>query len=294
MGDIQFNITKDVNLNKTVNLDINKNVDVNVDIDDLLATAEADAEAFGEFALAEVDAYTYVREGEVTPGFPDSPGQVDAVGNAQLSLSIDPGGDNIIQVGDQLTVDHVDVDDINGFDHFADLSSPLPDTPDALLPDPLFDIDDKLINIVDEVAGVPGEFIGELAQDVVIDFGERTLTTLHPDDQGPANLTVTIAAGTEYLVEQGLTAAGDPIPGDFEAIFAGTPDDVTVEFGAVEMDIQEIAYTQTAAGIAPAGEWTLDVSVIIPGRPPMVTPGEAFAYAESTAAVDLNGDDTLL
>ena len=61
MGNIAFNIEKIVNLNKTVNLDINKNVDVNINIDDLLATAEADAEAFGEFALAEVDAYTFAN-----------------------------------------------------------------------------------------------------------------------------------------------------------------------------------------------------------------------------------------
>ena len=61
-GDITFNIAKDVNLNKVVNLNINKDVNVNVNIDDLLATAEADAEAFGQFALAEVDAYTYVND----------------------------------------------------------------------------------------------------------------------------------------------------------------------------------------------------------------------------------------
>ena len=63
-GDITFNITKVVDLNKTVNLDINKNVDVNVNIDDQLATSEADAEAFGSPALAEVDAYTFVTESE--------------------------------------------------------------------------------------------------------------------------------------------------------------------------------------------------------------------------------------
>ncbi|MDJ0678499.1 MAG: hypothetical protein QNJ18_01390 [Xenococcaceae cyanobacterium MO_167.B52] len=63
-GDIAFNITKDVNLNKIVTLDILKTVNVEVNNPDQLATAEADAEAFGPFALAEVDAYTYVTEFE--------------------------------------------------------------------------------------------------------------------------------------------------------------------------------------------------------------------------------------
>ena len=63
-GDIEFNVTKVVNLNKVVNLDIDKTVDVNVNNPDQLATAEADAEAFGMFALAETDAFTYVTENE--------------------------------------------------------------------------------------------------------------------------------------------------------------------------------------------------------------------------------------
>lgn len=63
-GNINFNISKNVNLNKVVNLDINKNVVANVNNPDQLATAEADAEAFGTYALAEVDAYTYATDSE--------------------------------------------------------------------------------------------------------------------------------------------------------------------------------------------------------------------------------------
>ena len=284
MGDINFNIAKDVNLNKVVNLDIDKNVDVNVNVDDLLATAEADAEVFGEYGLAEVDAYTYVNEGTTTTQ--ESPGQVDAVGTAEVSLSGDPGGNNTIDVGDQLTVNHVDVDDIDGFDHFADLSSPPPDTPDVPLPDPLLAIDDKVIDITGEVE--PGLFTGVLTDDVVIDFGERTLSTL--EDPGPYPLTVTIAAGTEYLVDQLLDNNDAPIPGDFEVEFNGAPGDITVDFAGSTtiIDIEELAYTQQAAGVGQAGEWNFDVIVnIIEGTS---TPGEAFAYAESTSAVDLNGD----
>ncbi len=277
MGDINFNITKDVDLNKVVNLDIDKNVDVNVNVDDLLATAEADAEAFGEFALAEVDAYTYVSEGE--PGDSqtiESPGQVDAVGTADVSLS-DLDGDNAVSIGDQITVNHLDVDDIDGFDHFADLSSPPPDTPDVPLPDPLLAIDTKVIEITEEIE--PGLFRGELLNDVVIDFGERTLSTLV--DPGPYPLTVTIAAGTEYIVD---ALAG----GGLEVDFDGTPDDITVDFvgSTTIIDIEELAYTQEAAGIGPAGEWNFDVvariTEVINGDG-----GEAFAYAESTAGLDL-------
>ncbi|MGK7948298.1 MAG: hypothetical protein AB4368_05700 [Xenococcaceae cyanobacterium] len=274
MGDINFNIAKDVNLNKVVNLDIDKNVDVNVNVDDLLATAEADAEAFGEFALAEVDAYTYVSEGE--PGdseIIESPAQVDAVGTADVSF---PSG---LSIGDQITVNHLDVDDIDGFDHFAELSSPPPDTPDVPLPDPLLSIDDKVIEITGELGG--GLFTGVLTDDVEINFGERTLSTL--EDPGPYPLTVTIAAGTEYIVDE---LAGGALELDFD----GTPADITVEFegSTTIIEIEELAYTQEAAGIGQAGEWNFDVVANIieeVGGPP--TPGEAFAYAESTSAVDL-------
>ena len=81
MGDIAFNIEKLVDLNKLVTLDIDKNVDVTVDNPDILATAEADAEAIGPNALAEVDAYTYVNvtpDGE--PCIVDI--DIDAVGNS--------------------------------------------------------------------------------------------------------------------------------------------------------------------------------------------------------------------
>ena len=59
-GNIAFNVFKNVDLNKTVFLDIDKNVDVTVNNPDQLATAEADAEVFSTYGLAEVDAYTIV------------------------------------------------------------------------------------------------------------------------------------------------------------------------------------------------------------------------------------------
>ncbi|MDJ0649433.1 MAG: hypothetical protein QNJ60_12080 [Xenococcaceae cyanobacterium MO_188.B19] len=73
-GDINFNITKYVNLNKTVKLDIDKYVDTHVKVKGQLATSEADAEVFGyKDALAEVDAYTYVdKEGGLTFAYAES------------------------------------------------------------------------------------------------------------------------------------------------------------------------------------------------------------------------------
>ena len=77
-GNIEFNITKNVNLTKVVNLNINKNVIVDVNNKDLLATAEADAEAFGLHALAEVDAYTLVdRENELAFAYAESTAAID-------------------------------------------------------------------------------------------------------------------------------------------------------------------------------------------------------------------------
>ncbi|MBE9043181.1 hypothetical protein IQ255_01945 [Pleurocapsales cyanobacterium LEGE 10410] len=82
-GDIAFNIAKDVNLNKVVTLDIDKVVDVNVNNPDQLATAEADAEAFGIYALAETDAYTYVTEQEAF-----------SYSESTAALDLNPGVDN--------------------------------------------------------------------------------------------------------------------------------------------------------------------------------------------------------
>ncbi len=63
-GDISFNIASNVDINKKVNFDIVKNVNANVNNPDQLATAQSDAEAFGTYALAETDTYTYVTDQE--------------------------------------------------------------------------------------------------------------------------------------------------------------------------------------------------------------------------------------
>ena len=63
-GNIKVEVFKNIDLNKKVNLDINKKVDVNVNNPDQLATAESDAQAFGKYALAETDTFTYVTDKE--------------------------------------------------------------------------------------------------------------------------------------------------------------------------------------------------------------------------------------
>ncbi|MEM8827915.1 MAG: hypothetical protein AAGE96_00990 [Cyanobacteria bacterium P01_G01_bin.19] len=63
-GNIDFSINANVNSNKVVNLDIFKTVEANVNNPDQLATALADAEAFGTYALAETETFTYVTENE--------------------------------------------------------------------------------------------------------------------------------------------------------------------------------------------------------------------------------------
>ena len=59
-GDIFASIGKDINFNKVVTKDITKTVFVDVVNPDQLAEAEADAEAFGEYALAQTDTFAIV------------------------------------------------------------------------------------------------------------------------------------------------------------------------------------------------------------------------------------------
>ena len=105
MGDINFSVFKEVNLNKQVTLDVDKNVNVDVDNNDILATAEADAEAFGrENALAEVDTYTFVNFNPETE-------QYEAFAYAESTAAIDiivlppsPGSNIIGTLDDDLII----------------------------------------------------------------------------------------------------------------------------------------------------------------------------------------------
>lgn len=63
-GDIAFDINSYVDIQKYVNFDIDKDVYVDVYNRDQLATAQADAETFGPYGLAETDTFTYVTREE--------------------------------------------------------------------------------------------------------------------------------------------------------------------------------------------------------------------------------------
>ena len=325
MGNLAFDISKIVDLNKTVNLDIDKNVDVNVNIDDLLATAEADAEAFGTFALAEVDAYTFVNEDGGTQIFEDVVVDVDALGNTTLTDQTDlieeavtePITGNTYDIPQNITVNFTtpdgeglpDIDDLNwtgGLSGNAGVQgdTQIPTDPDETgepgfspRSDKVLELDDLSLSAELQPNGsviVFAEY--ELTQDWIVHFGERTITgDIKSDTQ---DLSIRIPAGTTYLVEF-LDEDGDPATGveGFEAKeyeFEAFPDNQPGqwEFGTQSFDIE--TYVQVGEEIFDIGfgDWDFQAlgTITINGIPD--GDGEAFAYAESTSAVDLNGDGT--
>ncbi len=328
MGNLAFDISKIVDLNKTVNLNIDKNVDVNVNIDDLLATAEADAEAFGTFALAEVDAYTFVNEGN---GGMDvfEPGEIDVLGNSvDFLLSDDtmpvtlPGATG--DLANTITINFQDdgpgndtippdVDDVNGFGKLEPLTTPPqgnasgPPTPDGEIPDPLLDITDMVLNKIDgsqfltDNNNVGAEY--ELGANWVVDFGTRTLNINGAGGSLPpttADLLLTVPEGSDFIVEYlGLTAPGGPfippsgpIEIEFDAFDADNPGFFT--FDGINYDVTAFVFEAESlqdADIADISDWAFEAIALFPQPGPGM--GEAFAYAESTSAVDLNNDEVL-
>ncbi|MDJ0647964.1 MAG: hypothetical protein QNJ60_04595 [Xenococcaceae cyanobacterium MO_188.B19] len=318
MGDLSFNIIKDVNLNKVVNLNINKNVDVNVENKDLLATAEADAEAFGLNALAEVDAYTYVREedGGVPPT--SAEGTVDLLGNS-LQLDFDDGSNtdgvydniNIIFEGDGTAPP--DVDDINGFGSLTSLTTPPegtspPITPDAPLPQTgVLEITDFNLERTEAPVFITpdGDLEAEyrLTQDWIVNFGERTLDLNGDGLTGSGDFILTVPEGTEFLAEYvgpgeipPVTPPLGPIELEFEAFVNNnaaviTYNDPCIIDGSTDFQVTEFVFEaetlqNPAVGIS---DWATQFTVVgdCPGG--SGGDGEAFAYAESTAAIDLDG-----
>ena len=327
MGNLAFDISKIVDLNKTVNLDIDKNVDVNVNIDDLLATAEADAEAFGTFALAEVDAYTFVNEGGGGVMTEDVEVDVDALGNTTLTEQfIDP--DNLIEVTDtpyilpnNITVNFTDqtippdglpdIDDLNwtgGLIGNEDVAgdTPIPTDPDGTGEPGFSPRSDKVLAFVEGQDPLPetqpdGSVIVfaeyELTQDWIVDFGERTITGAEKTDTD--SLSIVIPEGTTYLVEF-LDEDGDPATGvegfeakeyEFEA-FPAPDDQGQWVFGGQSFDIETYAQVGEEIFDLGFGDWDFQALGTITLVEPIDGEGEAFAYAESTSAVDLNGDGT--
>ncbi len=242
MGDIFVEIGKDIDFNKVVTKDITKTVFVDVVNPDQLAEAEADAEAFGEHALAQTDTFAIVTP-DTAFAYSESTAALDlngdrvcfpcfweggfgADGNTNVWFTGGDGADGST-VPDNLSIEFIDVDDIDGLGDLELLSSPPPNNvPDAPLPDPAFSISNLELlaeNPLDPIdLGVPEEY--RLTQDLVISFGERTINicTSEPDCVGAdttpedltGELTVTVAAGALFLVE-----FLDNGPGVFDAEF---------------------------------------------------------------------------
>ncbi|MDJ0589530.1 MAG: hypothetical protein QNJ72_05965, partial [Pleurocapsa sp. MO_226.B13] len=291
------------------NLDIDKDVNANVNNDDILATAEADAEAFGENALAETDAFTYVNEDGGTQITEDVVVDIDALGNTTLTeqenFNIEvPVDDATYFLPEDITVNFdtpdgtglPDIDDLNwtggliGNDDLAGASDvPLP-------------IDDFFAPNDKDLSYVPGSAAATVIDSQVIitaqytlddpwqvDFGPRTITGDNLTDT--QDLSLSVPAGTIYLVEF-LDENGDGTIDAKEYEFFAFEDGENADwvFGGQPFDVD--TYVQDGEEIFDIGfgDWafealgTITITDDIPGE------GEAFSYGESTAALDLGGN----
>ncbi len=313
MGDLAFNIEKFVDLNKVVTLDIDKTVDVNVNNPDQLATAEADAEAFGSNALAETDAYTYVNEGDDDRFF--SEGFIDAIGNStELLQEGEVTGESgnifpqiITQFFTPQTDNLPDIDSINApgeENHLRHFDNALMDQ--ANNPLPVLNFEDTNFSFDPQ-----NDKVWEFVQDLTVEGGIPTAeyrllnnwtvvlespTPLDMDGDGIAGngpVTMVIPQDTLYLVEFPL-AGGKEI--EFEQ-FVDDPEKLAGGNGYFLFDdtLDEchndvfpfLSYVQSAETLEQGiSDWAFQASYEsdCPGGD---RNGEAFAYAQSTAALDL-------
>ncbi len=319
MGNLAFDITKNVNLNKVVNLNIDKNVEVDVDIDDLLATAEADAEAFGERALAETDAYTYVREdtSDCEPTF--SSGQLQFEGNVEPFA---PDPDPTVAPGEDIEIvfnqdsdpgvngELPDVDDFNAIGHFSPMDGDPAPPADTGLPQPTLSISDLTLNPFADIPDPPDEPNQDLWEyvnqdEILIDFGTRSIDRNGDgeiEDCETGTLTATIPEDSIFsvsfetengAVEIGLeldTTASNPATLIFDPDCDSAVCMENTETFTMLADVNFIA--ETLGGLAEYDfNMLTDEIVWYQGGS---GDGEAFSYAESTAALDLNGDDNVI
>ena len=323
MGNIDVSVQKNVDFNKEVFKDINKFVTTNVNLNGDLAEAEADAEAFGTsdyYALAETDTFAIVDRtggGTRTETF-EFFGEAEVLGNVpsfnginagdpifiQFSQAVDPGEDGQLP----------DADDLNATGVLADLNNSIPAL-DTGLPYRGPDGDDvditnwNLTALEDETDPAPGEDLWTYTLDntVTIDFGTRNLDR---DDSGTAGdvggergqLTLTIPDQTIFNVvfedPTGIevTFGTEGPNGSPFWTFDPDPEDATLPSNN-ETFTTEAIITSTVdtlvdlAGydIEAIGDFQWHVEVPNGGQV------EAFAYSESTAALDLiSGADLVI
>lgn len=299
MGDIAFEINSNVDINKNVDFDINKDVYANVDNSDQLATAQSDAEAFGENALAETDTFTYVNSEPGEPGEPIlNPGSIDALGNID-EIIVGEDGDDDDSLADMVTIvfdsggdPPPDVDDINGFGSLSDLSSPPPDTADVPLPDPLLSMTDLNLSGTGEIIEPLEEGVYTNDEDWVVNFGSRNLDL---DGDGVAtegDLLLTVPAGSEFIVDFfSPHEDGEPNPA-VELIFEEFGENMAYfTHDGVDYDVSSFVFDSQSLNIGDTGDWAFEAASPFGGAiPPTPGDGESFSYSESIAALDLDAN----
>ena len=287
MGDFNISVFKDVNLNKQVTLDVDKNVNVDVDNNDILATAEADAEAFGsENALAEVDTYTFVNESGGTTTTITAPGLVNGTGNSSVFESTSNGEVSGPRVPVPLGASQPITKITNGLEQMVDwpikiiqnfnppsifpqntpipvpnvasvvgggilagIQIPPPPTP-APIPIPnVFTATDKFLHLTGNIDQNPGPNV--LLQYVLsadFEIDFGERTVVKPDGTVVVdNAVLTVAAGTPYLVEFDTT----------DGVMANPDDPIAFLFAGLPSDVSFrvgdhddwniISYNQTGA-----------------------------------------------
>ena len=230
MGNVFFDINGNVNLNKNVDWQINKNVVANVEIEDKLATAQADAESFGELAFAETDAFATVNDefassyseavagldsglgfGPIPP--PELNGQINIRGNTNIFTPVeDENGNFTLFIN--FDAEGGPIPDVDGADGFDELDIfPEPGQTNNI-PLPFLNagtgeaLDITGLNLVGvNVDSTTGLGIYESVNDWIADFGERTID-LNQVEGGPpfsvtGNLTLTLPQNAKFALSQG-------------------------------------------------------------------------------------------
>ena len=168
------------------------------------------------------------------------------------------------------------------------MSSP-PPSPGASLPQPgVFTLSDQVLLIGNQI--VPGEFEATLLGNHTIDFGQRELSSYELYG-GPHDFDITVPNGSQYLVL--VNDLLGEIEVDYDIRPGENPQPVLINFGPDNVNVPTNSYTQEAAQLGELGEWNFNVRGTLTGARQEMVPGdvEAFAYSESTAALDpINGE----
>ena len=301
MGNIDVNVIKNIDFNKVVTKDIFKTVFANVDNPDVLAEAEADAEAFGPNALAQTDTFAYVNQTGGTSVSEDVVVDIDALGNTTLTEQGNfiplPGTPYFIPQDITVNFDTPDgtglpdIDDLNWTGGLTD-NVDLEGQADVPLPlDDFFAPSDKNLSYIDGSAEATPIGVGvlvtadyQLTDDWTVDFGTRTVTG--ETHTATDSLSLTVPAGTLYLVEF-LDENGD---GEFDAKeyeFEGFPGaSANWVFGGQPFAVDTYVQDGEEIFALEFGDWAFEAI----GTITLTKDGdqEAFAYSESTAALDLD------